>query len=1350
MAFIAPIAGAALGGLLTGWAGWGLSVGWLVGSWLFGPKAEYENQVLDTGAEEMPTFNQALRGSTMAILFGTNRVSSHIVWQNDFTTIRHESNKGGGGGKFGGSGMGNKAGGPETTEVTYTYKWDLMFHAGMVGEGYNLFGGWLGPERLNDATLLAIIGGSGGSAGFFTNPEGRPQNAELSFESAFFHAGNATGDANADNWSNFETVEGGTYRWPYTVYIGFKQLNLGSSARVPQLTWEIGPGDISITSEDAVFKFTQDGAGTIQNFNCYGPNGNTFTGEDGEVYTGEAIGGRFDIWKQDGTFVYTIDKDDVYTDMAAAGFTIVGSASDAQYWTCSGVISGTNYIYVAVGTEVSPVKLEVLFALYKVNSAGAAEYQGAFRSSYSGLAWPPAYGSQCYRFGLGTGSDELCLMGNVTVSSYTSIVVWRLPTLNEILANNFDEYTLSGTLPINQRMFVFDGDITAFTGNGLSTTSAMGVTNPGPNIHPRGAILPFITISSLGIPSIASRLYMEYNAGHLAHVRTQPSSYPAISSYASGTYSLGIILEFPMTNPATTGPAAFVVDDVMVVANSRFVDRSGDAVYPRTLSDQYDCASIIAGSSALNNYSTRWSVQELSTGVAAGGTLISFSKGYRNDLVLDPGAIISAGFSDGTWGRVKAGIWNPILGTYTEYFNVVHQCGNYSGDFGKSLISNYQIYTRAQHLDEDYTYKLYQTSFDVYEDKFSMYTIGTVNIGGGTDVSPPYIIYQILTSEVFGIGFTADDIDLTSYGLAVQYCQSEEIEVSVQYRREEGALAIIDELLSLYGGFLTDKGGKIYFGLQQFTQSPVRTINNEHLVIEQDGEAPVRVTKGARQDTYNRVKVNYFDRNLEYRQNFVELSDEVDMDINGVRPQEYPAKFVMSEATALKIATRALWGNLYARDIYDFKLGPKDADLEPGDVITLVDSYNSNLSGGKQVRIVEWQETQPLIFRCKAVDEIEWVNASSTAADSATEVGSNPLFGPAAPPADFQMYELPKEFQGADARLFVGYRQQSATMGARLYVSADGASFTQTDDVQPYIISGILKEGLPNRDVGYVEENIEVYLMPDTRSTAFNPSTPTYCQTFALEDSSANGRALGASALWINSEMIAYEGINLLGQNHYRFDKVYRGWGGTHIQGHSSGDTWWRHAGGVFTQALNVDKVGNLFYYKVQPYNFAGVGYNISSIDAKTYQIQGTYWKPQNPGALRTFVQSPGSYVTIQSEDLNFITKKKVIAGGSPVQIEWPDASRESGYGALGNGYLTYGEFITDTTSHQYRIQVYSSDGSTVVRCTTVSTLAFLYTVDNNSTDFNGWAGNFRVKVTPYNTYGDSLRSRTKILELFE
>jgi hypothetical protein len=308
------------------------------------------------------------------------------------------------------------------------------------------------------------------------------------------------------------------------------------------------------------------------------------------------------------------------------------------------------------------------------------------------------------------------------------------------------------------------------------------------------------------------------------------------------------------------------------------------------------------------------------------------------------------------------------------------------------------------------------------------------------------------------------------------------------------------------------------------------------------------------------------------------------------------------------------------------------------------------------------------------------------------------------------------------------------------------------DDIQPYIISGILAEGLPNRDPGYVEENVEIYLMPDTRSGAFDTDNATlfYCQTFDLEDANAAGRAIGTSMLWINSEMCAYEGLTLLGQNYYRIDKLYRGWGGTHIQGHSSGDTWWRHGGGVFAQTLNQDKVGNIVYYKVQPYNFAGVGYNVSSIDARTYQVQGVYWKPQNPGALRTYVQSPGSYLTVQSEDLNFITKKQVLSGGSPVQIEWPDTSRDSGYGALGYNYLSYGGFAADTTSHQYRVEVYSSDGTTVVRCTTVSTLAFLYTVDNNSTDFNGWAGSFSVKVTPYNTYGDALRSRTKVLELFE
>jgi len=477
----------------------------------------------------------------------------------------------------------------------------------------------------------------------------------------------------------------------------------------------------------------------------------------------------------------------------------------------------------------------------------------------------------------------------------------------------------------------------------------------------------------------------------------------------------------------------------------------------------------------------------------------------------------------------------------------------------------------------------------------------------------------------------------------------------------------------------------------------------------------------------------------------------VDMDVNGVLAQEFSAKFVMSEATARKMAVRALWGNMYTRDIYDFKLGAKDADLKPGDVITLVDSYHSELQSGKQARIVTWQETEPLTFQVKAVEEVEYISTSTLAADSVTEATSNSLFKKPQPMATFGMYELPAEFQGADAQLFVGYRQQSEIMGARLYLSADGTTYALADEVQPFIISGIIKNGLPAREPGYAEENVEVYLMPDQLSSgSFNPSSPLYAQNYALDDVQGPARALGAGNIWINSEMMAYEGVNLIAQNHYRFDKLHRGWGGTHIQGHSSGDTWWKQGGGVFVDPINIDKVGTLLYYKVTGFNFAGQEYNVASVNARTYQILGTFWRPQVQAPISTYVQSPGSYLTIQSEDLGFIQKKQVVTGGSPVQFEWPLAAQEAGYGAQGYGVGGYGRFTQDTTSVSYRVEVLSTDYSTVVRCTTVDTTAFLYTTALNSEDWNGWTGSFAVRVTPFNPYGTALRSRTKILELFE
>lgn len=1361
MALVAPIAGAAVGGLATGWSGWGMSVGWLVGSWLFGPKAETQNQIFDPGAEELPRFNQALRGVTIPVLFGTNRVSSNIVWRNRFRTVRSESTQGGGGGgKGGGSGMGSKGGGAQTTNVTYEYFIDLMFSFGMSDENFNLFGGWLDGERLNDATLLGIINNSGSSSTFFRSATSRPNNAELSYEEGFFHGALATSDASADNWAHFESVVGSDHRFPYTVYLGVKQMSLGGSARIPQLTWEVGPGDITFES-DSAYVGQADTQGVLSDYMSSAPEGGWIKGEDGKLYVCETALGIVEIWDTEtATLALTLTQSQLATDTSGV---VAGRELANNEYTLSNnsaVVMDKNLILIWDSGQqpALPFSAEYLFGLYKINSSSQLEYVGGWSTSslVGQLAWIDQQ-PQVMAYGAGTDDDNLIAAGPTSNVGYFGTTIWRLPSVNYFKANvsefDQDENRLHGI-----RANYTQSEVPFGTDNFYWHTRGNYLTE-GVSYSGHATMVPIVRYDALfGLPFYEMLLWKYINVNVMRWHADSPGGInrsPVINSLAGGFYGTenGIdnacIVEYYLQNSSDPDTlAGFNLCNSYAFVNSRFINPTGNVVMPFSGDDGFNrIGTQLNGIGYYNEISNC----RLTTGVAAGANLLTFWKCLNNNnigAINSPESQLFSGYN--TYGKFRLFIWNPIDGTATQYGEQEYHTGRRFQDLGILSVSPIGEYSRAGYFDED-SGVLYQTHYQDGADDYAYTRVGNLSIGGGEDVTPPYIIYKILTSTVYGIGINEADIDSTSYGLAIQYCESENIKVSCQFTREESALQIIDELLAVYGGYLIDSAGKIKFGIQEFSSSPIRTIDNSRLRIEQKGEAPVQVTKGARQDTYNKVKVNYIDRNLEYRQNFVEIADEVDQDINGVRAREFPPRFVMSRETAYKIAERALWGNLYARDIFEFKLGPKDCDLEPGDVVTLVDSFNPQLSSGRQVRIVEWSESQPLMFNVRAVEEVEYINeAGNVASEDVTEASSTTLFGAAAPPAYFQAYELPQEFQGADARLYVGYRQQGDAMGSNLYVSADGVSFTKVGDKQPFIISGIVAEGMPARAPGFVEQNVEVYLMPDTRSTAFDPTTPTYCQTYALEDAGANTRALGGSNMWINSEMMAYEGVNLIAQNHYRFDKVYRGWGGTHIQAHNSGDTWWRHSAGIHTQILNQDKVGNLIYYKVQPYNFAGVGYNISSIDAKTYQIQGTYWRPQNQTPIDIFVQSPSPILTVQSENLNLQTKKSVVAGGSNVWFEWPDGARLSGYGALGYGYLTYGEFATDTTSHNWRVEVLSNDYSTVVRCLTVDTTAWVYSSDITSTDFNGWTGNFGVRVTPYNTLGDALRSRTVSLELFE
>lgn len=1309
--YIGPVATAAGGAALGSFLGpvgaqIGGSVGWLLGSWLFGAKPRDDQQVLDPGAEEMPRPNQALRGTTMPVGFGTNRWPSNIVWMKNWTVIRHESRESAGGGKGGGSGMGGKGGARGQTNVNYEYKIDLLMHCGMTPEPVNLFGGWLGSERLNGNTIGAIAGTLETTQVLFQSAVQRARNAALSFTDAFFGTAGPSNDDNFENWDFFEQQEGFPCRWPHTTYIGFQQLNLGGSAALPQINWEIGPGAAEITFNSAY----QGSSSTVA----------TNEGPFGQSVVTTATGVQFAVMSRDNTTrIVRVSDGAVFTPLSDAQFNTdadaLGLDPGSIYTfgiTDAFAVQNTPYMIVwGVGGVVVGTQ-NWCFIAYRINDDGTVTrlggYQGRTNFTYSPQIMVAGLG------GNSTESDPIYVIHSAFVGGTPSPQRLVLPSLSAMISTGTLED--DGTNPMNLRIASLSATLGNFFGDHQSKYTYQQF----------GFILPAALVGPLSVTYHTYWYYYVSRADVQEHI-DDPSALDA-NAYINANkvaYPRGFLGRIRIDTVGTPE-----------IVNDQWLDQSGIDAFP------FDDAGLQNDGETINYLADYGNptCQKLNTGPAAGGYLVLFTKRFTGEADLAP---------TGDFIKVRAFIYNPISAEAKQYAFALGATYDTVSDTGAG--SRYGISTNGAWV----YYK--ETTGEIIHHRYAdhnsagvlhvMAKFGDFDISGAGDVAPAYIIFHILTNPVFrAFKYETTDIDVESYGQAIQRCYADDILVSTIWMREEDALKVIDLCLSLYGGYLTERDGKIFFGVAQFDAAPLagRPINNDHLVQDdpENPKPPVRVMVGGKQDTFNKVKVNFLNRDLEYRQDYVEDNDEVDQDLTGIRAHEFPPQFTMSKQTATKIAARTLWSNLYNRPIFQFKLGWKDADLEPGTVVTLTDSFHPYLQTGKNVRLTHFKEERRGEFNWDAVEELPHFNTATLGVNSTTAPFSNPLFGPAEPPADFRMYELPAEFQGADALLYVGYNQLSAAMGARLYVSAQSTTgFARVDDVQPFIVSGRLAAPLPNAPE--LVENATVYLMP---GSDFTVATPTYAQSFQLDDVDAAARGLAAGLIWVGSEMLAYESVTLLAQNHYRFAKLYRGWGGTNIHAHTSGDLWHRHGGGMFVYKYNTDKIGTTIYYKVSPYNFNGVEYDVSSIAPKEYRVQGVYYRPQNQGLLRTFIDTP--ITGTNSDNIGDLSLRGVTSGGTGFTLTWPDAARAAGYGAQGYGLGGYGRFLTDTTSHQWRVQVLSADGS-VVRSTSVGTGFFVYSLAANSTDFNGWKGGISVRVTPYNAFGDAIRNQTKVLSLF-
>jgi len=1301
----------------------GLAVAWLVGSWLFGPKQK-KNKIIDPGAQEMPRWNTALRGITLPVLFGTNRVSSQLIWNHDYTVVRKETKEGGGGGgKMGGSGGGKGGGQAGGGSITYEYYWDLMFHLGMVPEQYELIKGWLGSQRINNEAMAAIIGGTAGSLVFAdVNDPNQTEDKKITmkFQDSFYFRGSGpalgTDDALAtnDGWSEIFSDMGLHARWPHTCYVGFKQLDLGAYPSVPQMSFEIGPGGGDIAYNNSMKLEDEVAVDAVYGGTPY------ITGTDGVIYAiVEAADASFgdvkiysvvpssDLW----TYVRT------YTSVQLGNTVLAYSTKLPDIGYCH-IATLDPYNYISISGDGFTVA-KAYNAIATIGSGGTITVIGCDTTWNIQLAASPNFNKLVAIANNRTLSDPIIQVYNgIAFGTHEpKMRIW--PSISATIGADLLHDT---PMPFywSQGEFSRCDVLASLLGNSFGHDGSFRTANRTWRGYWWSVPKAETTITGV---EYRTRLYYYVGPGEIngrtigqnIYVDGLAATYP---SGWIGYVDFGV-LSFPEL-ALPTWPVAVTEQ----INNLTDLD-TGDSVFPFTDANLY-ADGTTHDSNYYGDYDPHPYCHKITTGANAGVYILIWAQNLpENQGVVD----YMSGTAYTSWMRGRLMYWNMLDGTYTQLRTVEFSPYNIVADLGAVAgADNVPAATMLPLIYE--SSKLYYiaavtdpTANALIETVFGV--VGTVTITGGSDVTPPYIIYQILTSDIFGIGLTASMIDQTSYLDAVSYCVANEFYISAQYRREEAVLQTIDDLLSCYGGFLVISNGVVKFKQLEFLDgaaNSLRTIDNNHFIVD-DEKPPVTISKGARQDTFNKVRVNYFDRALEYAQNQVEEADEVDQDLNGIRPREFPPMYVMQEKMARTMATRALWANLYARDTYSFTLGWKDCDLEPGDVITLVDSFHTSLQGGQICRIIEWKESDRGRFEITAKQEFEYVAASSASALNITSASIQNTIGEIPTIKDFTMYELPAEYQNDTGMAYVSWAAYGFAAGAQLWLSTDGVSYASVQQQEPYQINMLLVGGLPNSDL--LAENVEVYIAP--RSDWATTNSYYYAQTLVAADQPS--RAVGASLLWCGSEMMAYQGVNLVGQNHYRFDKLYRGWGGTNIHSHSSGDLMYKQGGGMFYEEISTDRIGTVIMYKVQPYNLAHAAQDISSISAKSYTIVGQNYLPQAPSAIQF--------------NNNGRRNQEYVASTIDIPINWHASARKSGYGSKGEGKTPYGDFTPDSVS--YRVEIVGSS-NLVVRSEAVSVTSYTYTSSKNFADNGAWRGNVAVKVTPYNSAG--LATQTSVISL--
>ena len=471
--------------------------------------------------------------------------------------------------------------------------------------------------------------------------------------------------------------------------------------------------------------------------------------------------------------------------------------------------------------------------------------------------------------------------------------------------------------------------------------------------------------------------------------------------------------------------------------------------------------------------------------------------------------------------------------------------------------------------------------------------------GDGIDANPADVILDIVTNNVYGLGYSATSIDLTSLGNYREYCRAADLLISLPGECQDvDAVSLINDILTATNsiGIWSDKKLKIIPLAEDFVgtwvpdMTPKYTLGDDDFCPD-DNEPAVTFERSDSSDSYNEISIEFYNRTNSYEKEVVAYQVLSDISKRGLVPAAKKTMyFLHTKARAMYVAEQMAVRSIYVRNKYIFKLDWTYGLLEPGDLVTI---SNAKLGLNETlVRVSSKEEDADGMLSITAIGVRAGLAAHGNYPSDPERVTVNTNVNPGdvEPP---EIFELPYQSNQRE----VGIALCGLTPkwgGAQIWMSFDNLAYEYIGETWAPARYGKIKSAMTD-----TQQIINVEFVYPSQ---------------ILNNTSISAQA-GATMSLVEDEWVTYETAELTGAAAYNLSGITRGLYGVAPQSHVVGARFVIIDNAVFRHTFRVEDTGRNVYLKFLSFNVYGTNTQaIDEVNAYSYTIKGPtpMYAPEN------------------------------------------------------------------------------------------------------------------------------------------